>query len=368
MPGVVLLSVPPGPAWVDALHRIWDGGDAVAPVDPVAPATHRSQLLAAIRPTAVVEADGARRTLEGGEPSAEGDAVVMTTSGTSGSPKAVVLTRDAVEAAGRSTAAGCGADERSTWLACLPLHHIGGFGVVARALVTGARVIVQAGVDADAVRAALADGASHTSLVPAALDRVPVERFERVLLGGSRIPHDRPGNCIATYGMTESGGGVVYDGRPLPGVEVRVGDGGEVLLRSPTLLRCYRDGRVPLDAEGWYPTGDVGRIDDGVLTVHGRSDDVIVTGGEKVWPAPVEDLLRTHPAVADVAVVGRPDERWGERVTAVVVPVTPGEAPSLDALRELVKAALPAYAAPHTIEVVDALPRTALGKVRRRAV
>src|SRR5690606_29587829 len=137
-----------------------------------------------------VEGDGERRRLDGGEPAAEGDAVVMATSGTSGTPKAVVLTRAAVEAAARTTAAACGADASSTWLACLPLHHIGGFGVVSRALLTGAGLVVQPGVQPAAVRTALDAGATHTSLVPAALSRVPVERFERVLLGGSRIPVD----------------------------------------------------------------------------------------------------------------------------------------------------------------------------------
>jgi O-succinylbenzoic acid--CoA ligase len=368
MSDVVLLAMTPGPAWVDALRRIWDAGDAVAPIDPTAPQSLRSALVEALRPTAVVEGSGERRTLDGGLPAESGDALVMATSGTSGSPKGVVLTHIALEAAARITSAGARADSSSTWLACLPLHHIGGFGVLSRALLTGSGLVVQPGIGPSAIASVAAD-VTHTSLVPAVLDRVDPAAFEAILLGGSAIPAERPPNTIATYGMTESGGGVVYDGRPLEGVEVRVDDSGELSLRSPTLLRAYRDGRVPLDEHGWYPTGDLGRVhDDGTIEVRGRADDVIVTGGEKVWPGPVEELLAQHPGVADVAVVARPDEHWGQAVTALVVPVDRAHPPALEELRELVKSALPPFAAPHALELVERIPRTSLGKPRRREV
>lgn len=167
--------------------------------------------------------------------------------------------------------------------------------------------------------------------------------------------------------MTETGSGVVYDGRPLPGVELRI-DGTEILVRGPMVASSYRDGTPVVDADGWLHTGDLGRLDDGVLTVHGRRGDMIITGGENVAPDPVEQRLRLHPAVADAAVIGRPDPEWGQRVVAVLE-LTPGSAtPSLDELRTWVREALPTWAAPKDVEVVDALPRTSLGKVRRAAL
>jgi o-succinylbenzoate---CoA ligase len=132
------------------------------------------------------------------------------------------------------------------------------------------------------------------------------------------------------------------------------------------LLRAYRDGTSPVADDGWLATGDVGAWDDdGRLVVHGRAGDVVVTGGEKVWPTPVEEALRTHPAVADVAVAGRPDDEWGQRVVAWVVASEGAEPPTLDALRDHVRSTLPAYAAPRELRLVTELPRTALGKIRR---
>jgi O-succinylbenzoic acid--CoA ligase len=133
------------------------------------------------------------------------------------------------------------------------------------------------------------------------------------------------------------------------------------------LLRAYRDGTDPKDADGWLPTGDAGVWDAaaGRLSVRGRIGDVIVTGGEKVWPVAVERLLAADPSVAEVAVFGRPDPTWGRRVVARVVPSDPAAPPSLDRLRDLVRATLPVWAAPHELEIVDALPRTSLGKVQR---
>jgi len=181
--------------------------------------------------------------------------------------------------------------------------------------------------------------------------------------------------------MTESGSGVVYDGRPLAGVEIAIalpdgdfagpgGEQGEILLRAPMLLRDYRDGNVdrsvgPDGDATWYATGDGGRLEaDGLLTVSGRLDDVITTGAEKVWPDVVERVLNAHPDVAEVAVWKRSDPEWGERVVAWVVPGD--EAPSLEELRRIVTETIAPWAAPRELVIVDDLPRTAAGKVRRR--
>jgi O-succinylbenzoic acid--CoA ligase len=278
-------------------------------------------------------------------------------------------------------------------MACLPLAHIGGLAVVTRSIVTGTPVVVLPGFEAETVEDAGRSGlVSHVSLVATALQRLDPSVFTCVLLGGSRVPDVLPPNVVATYGMTETGSGVMYDGWPLEEVEVSfrpsqgagAGAGGEaspgggagaeeeILIRAPMLLRCYRDGddgRVvgPDGARDWFATGDAGRLDaDGKLVVSGRVADVITTGAEKVWPDAVERILMAHPGVAEVAVWKRPDPEWGERVVAWVVPVDDG--PLLDELRQMVADGIAPWAAPKELVLVDDLPRTAAGKVRRRAL
>ena len=372
---LIAFDLPAGPEFVDALRRVWDAGDAVLPLDPRAPRDHTDSVLAAMRPAAVLGPDGERSALPDGIPVENGDALVVTTSGTTGEPKGAVHTHRSIEYAAFATSIAAGVVDDACWLACLPLSHVSGLSVITRALLTGASLVVHDGVDPDAVDAACRDGATHVSLVPTVLPRIDAAPWHTILLGGSAVPADRPSNSIATYGMTESFGGVVYDGLALNGVEMRIartdgpdrGASGPIELRSPTMLRSYRDGTVPVDPQGWFRTGDLGSIDarSGLLSVHGRADDMIISGGEKVWPGPVEDLLRTDPRVREVAVVGRPDAEWGQRVVAVVVPEDVSNPPRLDGLRWLVREQLPVAAAPKQLELVDSLPRTSLGKIRR---
>ncbi|MFM8310764.1 MAG: class I adenylate-forming enzyme family protein, partial [Ilumatobacteraceae bacterium] len=157
--------------------------------------------------------------------------------------------------------------------------------------------------------------------------------------------------------------GIAYDGRALDGVDIEVVDG-EVLVRGPMLLRCYRDGTDPRSPDGWLRTGDLGRfLPDGRLHVDGRAGDLIITGGENVWPDAVEAAITGHPSVREVAVAGLDDPEWGQRVVAWIV--AEGEPPSLADLRARVAEHLPAFCAPKEVRVVERLPRTALGKVQR---
>jgi O-succinylbenzoic acid--CoA ligase len=365
---LVALDLPGGPDFVDALRRVWDRADAAFPVDQRLPTSAQHALLDSIAPSSVIDGTG-EHAVSGGRAVEPGDALVVATSGSTGEQKGAVLTHDAVRTSALATSERLGVTDNDHWLACLPLAHVGGLSVVTRAIHTGTTLTVLPRFDVEAVEAAARLGATLVSLVSTALGRIDASLFRTIVLGGSAPPPDRPANTVTTYGMTETGSGVVYDGVPLEGVDVRVDADGEIHLRGPMLFRAYRDGRDPfveLDGVGgWLPTGDVGRwLDDGRLHVDGRRGDLIITGGENVWPEAVERALRTDPRVGDVAVSGTTDPEWGQIVTAYVVPAGP-VAPTLDDLRRTAKESLPAYCAPRALYVVDEIPRTALGKTRR---
>jgi o-succinylbenzoate---CoA ligase len=371
MPELVALDLPAGQGFVDALRTAWDAGDAVLPLDPRLPRPATRTVVEAMRPSVVVDTTGAQRRGDG-VPVEPGDALVVATSGTTGAPKGVVLTHEAVAASARATSVRLAADPATDrWVACLPLAHIGGLAVVTRSLVTGVPCEVLERFDAGEVERLGGHGATLVSLVATALARTDVSGYRTVLIGGAAPPAQLPANAVTTYGMTETGSGIVYDGVPLDGVELAIGDGdrggaGEVLVRGPMLLRRYRDGTDPRVGDGWLPTGDAGSIDpDGKLTVFGRMAEVIVTGGEKVWPVPVEQVLTTHPRVGQAAVWKRADPEWGERVVAWIIPADPARPPTLDEVRRWVAATLAPWAAPKEIELVPDLPRTPSGKVRR---
>lgn len=337
-------------------------------------------------------------------PLSPGTALVLATSGSTGGAKAVELGADALAASARATAARLGGHGR--WLLALPLEHVAAWQVLVRSAVAGSEPVVAPPGDPAALPEAVAelaggsaDAPLHASLVPTQLARaleVPdaaraLSRLDAVLLGGAAAPlplleraAEAGVRVVRTYGSTETSGGCVYDGWPLDGVAVALepvpgttGDDGEgrVLLSGPVLATGYR-GRPDLTAEvfverdgrRWCATSDLGRLDaDGRLSVLGRLDDVLVTGGRKVSPQAVERVLGGLPGVADALVVGVPDPEWGQRVVALVVPVTGATAPALEEARAAVRERLGAASAPREVLAVTAVPVRGIGKPDRRA-
>ncbi len=370
---LVALDLPPGTAFVEELRKCWDDGDAVLPIDPRLAPPAKAALLDVLRPEAIVDPSG-RSNRDDGVPVLDGDALVVATSGTTGEPKGVVLTHDAVAASAKATNARLGVDPATDrWLATLPVAHIGGLSVVTRALANSTPITIVDRFDPEIVNAARFTGHTRTSLVVTALQRVATEGWRTILVGGSAMPESLPDNCVRTYGMTETGSGVVYDGFALEGVGITLGEDGEILIDAPMLLRAYRaadgaatpEGLDPKDGAGRFPTNDAGRFRaDGRLEVLGRRGDVIVTGGEKVWPDAVERVLRSAFAEFDAAVAGQPDPEWGQRVTLFVAAGT--TPPSLDEVRSVVRDSLAGYCAPRALVILDGpLPRTSSGKVNR---
>lgn len=352
---LLAVVLPPGPPWLEVVREAWERGVALFPIDTRLTEGERAALLERGKPTAVLDPDG-RRAFDG-EPC--GAAVVVATSGAAGEPKLVELSRGAVDAAVRASAERLDARPGDPWLACLPPAHIGGLLVYLRAAVLGAPLEILERFDPVLVARS---GAAFASLVPTMVRRIAaagldLRAYRSVLVGGAALP-GAPGGwpLVRTYGQTETCGGVVYDGAPLAGVEVRVA-GGEIEVRGPTLMDGYRFGPRH---EGWLRTGDAGVLEDGRLRVLGRLDDAIVTGGEQVWPGEVEAALADHPALQDVAVAGVPDPDLGERVVAFVV----GTA-TLDDVRAHLDDRLARFKHPRELLVVARIPRTASGKIRR---
>lgn len=345
-----------------SVFATWESGDAVFPVDQRLPSHSRKSIVAAMGAARVIDSTGDVVNLSEGLPVELGDALVIATSGSTGEPKGVVHTHASIAASAQASNKRLGTTTRDHWLACLPVSHIGGFSVITRARAAGCQLSIHDSFDSDAVEHAARSGATMTSLVSTALTRVDASLFRKILLGAGPAPQNLPANIVKTYGMTETGSGVAYDGVALDGVEIRVDESGEIFVRGAMLLRCYRDGTDPKSAGGWLATNDIGSYVSGVLRVDGRRGDLIITGGENVWPVQVEASIATHPSVSEVCVRGVADETWGHRVVAWIV-TKQDTAITLAETREWVKQTLPAFCAPQEIRRLEKLPRTSIGKI-----
>lgn len=307
--------------------------------------------------------------------------VLIATSGSSGAPKRVQLSRDAVLASAAASAARIGGT--GPWVLALPSSYVAGFNVMVRSLLAGHRPFPLGDLP---LSDALPPG-GFVSVVPTQLlrwldltaEQAALAACHTVLVGGGPVDpvlRSRAAEAgvrvVATYGSAETCGGCVYDGLPLDGVAVALAQDGRIRIGGPTLFAGYLDDEQATSralVDGWFVTSDAGRLDeDGRLTVLGRVDDMVVSGGVNVPAAAVGARLREHPDVSAAEVLGLPDSEWGNRVVAVLSLVEPVETLSVDDARDWVAAVHPRAWAPREVVVVPALPMLANGKVDRLAV
>ncbi|NQW63470.1 MAG: AMP-binding protein [Deltaproteobacteria bacterium] len=328
--------------------------------------------------------------------------LLLYTSGTTGRPKGAMLSSAALWAAATASSERLqtGADDR--WLACMPFAHIGGLSILLRALHDGLFVVAQPRFHAATVAASLhRDAITRLSLVPTMLrdlldaGATPPPTLRTLLLGGAAAPPDLVRRAIeagwpvaTTYGLTEAAAQVTTatpaqtaanpesSGLPLPGYRLRITDPaadgvGQVEVAAPSLMTGYHrrpDDTAAALCDGWLRTGDLGRLlPDGQLCLVARRTDLIVSGGENIYPAEIEAALRTLPEVAEACVVGLPSDRWGQAVAAMLV-LRPGASLTLEALRAALALSLAPFKHPRALLFISALPQTAAGKVDRRSV
>ena len=374
----VALLLEPGLPFLEVLHGCLILGAPAVPIDPRLADRERAAALREIEIRVERPMTGETGVFQLPDPAErEEPALVVHTSGTTGRPEPVGLTRGNIRANARGLAQALRLADDERWLCPLPLSHVGGLMVFLRsAILATTAVLAPPPFDPEAVARRLRDdGITIVSLVPTQLQKLldagakPGPELRRVLLGGGAMPHALLQRARAagfpvspSYGLTQAcstvtvaePGDLETAGRPLPGVGVAIADDGEILVSGATV-----------NAVGALRTGDLGRLDDrGRLVVTGRKTDVIVTGGENVAPVEVEVVLAEHPGVAEAAVFARPHPLWGEAITAWVVP-RPGAELSQAALRAHCLERLAGFKVPKAFELVEALPRTSSGKVRR---
>jgi o-succinylbenzoate---CoA ligase len=387
----VTLELPVGTDYVVLLHALMKLGAVAQPLNTRLAAGEREAELERAAPVLTisrphdVSGPEADLPLLGEHDLAAIQCRVMT-SGTSGDPRPIGLTYGNHLWSAVGSAFNLGVDPSDRWLCCLPLYHVSGLEIVMRTVIYGTGAVVHDGFAVDEVAEALErDGVTLMSLVTTQLVRlleagVDLSGMRAILVGGGPVPLEvleeaigRDAAVVQTYGLTETASQVTTlspqearrklgsAGRPLLTTHLRIQDG-EILVQGPVVAPGCAD------EDGWLHTGDLGRIDDeGFLYVEDRLGDVIVSGGENVLPAEVEEVLLRHPDVADAAAVGRADAEWQEAVEAVVV-LRHGAAAGAAELRQHCAESLAGYKVPKRFEFVSELPRTDSGKILRRAL
>jgi o-succinylbenzoate---CoA ligase len=398
----VAIALPPGLAFAQALHACLLLGAVAVPVDLRLASSERARIAAGADvlvdgPLAVPPSpsEGAEAQPEGrGAHDLDAVAAVIHTSGTTSAPRPVELTYGNFLWSALGSAVALGLDPRERWLCALPVSHVGGLSILVRSTIYATTAVVHERFEVDRVLDALRErDITLVSLVATTLARLLDAGLSRpttpsgrgaalrcALTGGGPVPeallaraHDAGITVSSTYGLTETCSQVTTTPLAAPGREratagpplfctrVRIASDGEILVAGPTVANAAADG------DGWLRTGDFGAFDEqGCLTVTGRKADTIVSGGENVAPAEVEAVLEAHPDVLEAAVLGRPDERWGEAVTAIVL-ARPGRTLDGEALRAYCAGLLAPYKVPkHVALTGEPLPRTPSGKLLRR--
>jgi o-succinylbenzoate---CoA ligase len=375
----VAIALPPGDGFCVTLHGCLLLGAVAVPVDlrlAVPERARRVEGCASVvdEPLGAVAAAGGELPATGATHDLDAPAIVVHTSGTSGTSRPVTLTYATWLWSALGSAVALGLDPAERWLCALPLSHVGGLSIVLRSAIYGTSAIVHERFETERVLAELADPAGPTlvSLVPTTLARLldaglrDPPALHHALVGGAPLPAALRERALAagvplaeTYGLTEACSQVTTFGVPLFCTRVALSPQGEILVSGPTVApQC----RQPLR------TGDLGRVGaDGRLVVTGRSADTIITGGENVAPAEVEDALLAHPAVAEAAVHARADARWGQAVVATVV-LRPGATATAQELRDHCAQRLAGFKVPKAVTFAAELPRTPSGKVVRAAL
>jgi O-succinylbenzoic acid--CoA ligase len=385
------LTMHPRREQVVLVHALMKIGATLLPLNPRLTPEERRAIVDAEEPIVDLDDPGELTQTEAdlpllGEHDMDDVCARVLTSGSSGIPKPVGLTYGNFLWSAVGSGFNLGVDPADRWLCCVPLSHIAGLGIVMRSVIYGTTAVVHDGFDVDRVGASLeGDGITVVSLVATMLTRLleagaDLSGPRAILVGGGPVPEDsltealgKGATVVQTYGMTETCSQVTTlapadaqrkvgsAGRPLLTTHLRIEEG-EILIQGPTVAPGRADG------DGWLHTGDLGQIDEeGFLYVKDRIDDLIVSGGENVVPAEVEEVLLRHPEVADAAVVGREDPEWQQAVTAVVV-LENGSEVTPDDLRRHCAESLAGFKVPKRVELASALPRTPSGKLLRRAL
>ena len=385
------LTMHPRREQVVLMHALMKLGAALLPLGPRLTAEERAEIVGAEEPIIDLDDPGQLTQTEAdlpllGEHDMDDVCCRVLTSGSTGTPRPIPLSYGNFLWNAVGSGFNIGVDPEDRWLCCVPLSHVAGLGIVMRSVIYGTAAVIHDGFDVDRVGEAMeGDRITIASLVPTMLTRLldagaDLSAPRAILVGGGPVPEEPLEEAIAkgatvvqTYGLTETCSQVTTlapadaqrklgsAGRPLLTTHLRIQDG-EILVQGPTVAPGSAD------ADGWLHTGDLGHIDEeGFLYVSDRIDDMIVSGGENVVPAEVEEVLLRHPQVAEAAVIGREDPEWQQAVTAVVV-LENGSEVSPDELRRHCAESLAGFKVPKRVELASALPRTPSGKVMRRAL